>query len=129
MEGPFVEAKKNPLITDVAEELEEVWKSCGCPAEGSGMSTGVRGTIPPWLEEDDDCFEGVPENEIKFLVQEYNNALEMLLELTGIWNVGGNTWNTYYFKAEDRKEYEEKAWEIALDFLHLTMWNRFCSMV
>ena len=132
MEEQFALAKKHPLISDVAEEIEEVWKRYGCPEENEdswGLPTGVHGSVPSWLEKDNTCFDGLSENEIDFLVQEYNNALEMLLELTGIWNAGGDTWHTYYYKSDIRQEYEEKAYDIALDFISYIMWDRFCSML
>ena len=132
MKEQFAMAKKHPLIYDVAEEIEELWKKYGWPdahSDNCGMSTGVHGTVPQFIDEDENFFEYTPENEIEFLVQEYNNALEMLLELTGIWNVGGNTWHTYYYKSADRQDYEEEASRVALDFIHSTMWDRFCNMV
>ena len=127
-------AKENPLISDVAEDIEALWIKLGSPTEPDGPVTSVHGSVPSWLEKDNTCFDGLSENEINFLVQEYNNALEMLLELTGIWNAGGDTWHKKWNRggyrgaeADAWDEFMEESWDLALNHVANILWDRFCD--
>lgn len=119
-------ARNNPLIADVAEEIEALWISLGKPESPGGPSTDVRGWVPAWLVPGD--LEGMEEAEATVQVARYNNALEQLLDLTGIWNAGGDVWLTTWNKGTDQWEnYTAGSWELALDHIAKKLWDDFCD--
>lgn len=125
-------AKENPLISDVAEDIEALWIKLGSPTEPDGPDTSVHGSVPAWLDPDE--LEGLSEEEAIVQAARYNKALEQLLELTGIWNAGGNTWHKKWNRggyrgaeADAWDEFMEESWDLALNHVANILWDRFCD--
>ena len=128
METLFQVARNNRLISDVAEEIENYWQGLGAPKPPDGPSTSVKGFVPQWLTEDEFDADDMTPFEIESAVMRYNHALEQLLLLTGIWNVGGNQWNTTWEQGTDAwQTYKNGSWDIACEFVANRLWDRFCA--
>jgi hypothetical protein len=126
MENLFSNAKANPLIRGTASDLEELWTSLGKPSMPEGPSTDVRGTVPSFISGRD--LEGINGTDAETQAARYNEALELLLELTGIWNVGGNSWTTRWEQGSQAwQAYTEKSWDMALDHISNNLWDDFCD--
>ncbi len=126
METQFEVALQNDLISPAVEEIHGLWKQLGKPYPPDGPDTSVHGTVPAWLEPHE--LEGLSEEAASFEASRYNLALEQLLELTGIWNAGGNTWHTKWERGADQwVEYVGKSWDIVLNYISNELWDRFCE--
>ena len=122
----FTDAKRNALIADVAEEIHDLYLTLGSPEEPTGPSTRVKGFIPGWIDADE--IDGLGGDEAEEQVDRYNNAMQQLLELTGIWYAGGNTWYTHWERGtDDWEEFVLGSQEIAYDFIANVLWDRFCD--
>ena len=126
MNDLFNNAKVNPLIGGIASELENLWISLGKPEIPDGPSTDVRGTVPSFISDRE--LEGLNHAEAEKQATRYNVALELLLELTGIWNSGGDVWMTRWEKGTEQwEEYKERSWDMALAHISNNLWDDFCD--
>ena len=126
METLFKVAKSNKLVADVAKELEGLWIANGSPDTPEGPVTSVKGFVPSYIEDEE--LEGLsPERQAEY-ADVYNKALDLLIEMTGAWNAGGNTWHTYHDQgSESWQNYHDQAWEVVMNFVANQMWDRFCE--
>lgn len=126
-EEQIQEALANKLITQAVREIHDVWIELGRPTEpADNPHTSVKGQVMTWLESYD--IPDMPEDEADILAGQYNKAQRQLLELTGIWYAGGESWHTYWNKGSAGwEEYKERSREIADNWINNRLWDVFCA--
>lgn len=126
-EEQFAAAFENKLIARPAREIHALWVELGRPDEPTeGPYTSVHGHVMTWIEADE--FPDATGEEAEQWAIDYNRAQRDLLELTGIWYVGGESWHTHRTKGSDAWEkFTEDAAEIANDWINYRLWDVFCA--
>lgn len=117
MQVRFNEAKAEPQIKSIVEEIEEIWKNNNYPEPDSGTTTGAFGNR--YMTEYNNA-------EDKPLVDRFNNLVDLLWNIIDEFHIGSGIWYTHYYSTSEWNHYHNYVIELISEFINDSLWESVC---